>query len=528
MKRRSFLASAAASTMLPLSLNGMQLRSYQNSRLLSALGKRSANGKVLVIIQLNGGNDGLNTVVPLDQYSNLTKARSNVILSESSVLKLKNQSKTGLHPKMVGAQRIFDKDKMSIVQSVGYPQPDFSHFRSMDIWMSASNSNQVLTTGWVGRYLDKRYPKFPDDYPNATMKDPLAIQIGPLVSLAFMGPSVSMGMAVTNPSTFYDLLDNAAGSVPSTPAGEELAYIRLLAQQTNQYADVIKDAASKGTNKSTKYPSGVRSGDLSEQLKIVARLVHGGLQTPVYMVSIGGFDTHSAQVDTSDTKEGAHADLLSQLSVAMEAFQDDLELLGISDRVVSMTFSEFGRRVQSNGSDGTDHGAAAPMMVFGDAVQPGIIGNNPSIPSSTTVNDNVPMQFDFRQVYASVLQDWFELGVTDVKAILGEDYNTLPIFKNNLAQLDQLTEYLTQISLSSIYPNPAVDFAQVSYRTDAGGQLQLALYDPRGSLLQVYFNEKHNPGEHTYEMDIRGLAPGNYIVQLKSPIKSYTQVLRVK
>jgi uncharacterized protein (DUF1501 family) len=171
-------------------------------------------------------------------------------------------------------------------------------------------------------------------------------------------------MAVTNPSSFYDLLDNAAGTVPATPAGDELAYIRLLAQQTNEYADVIKDAASKGTNKSTKYPTGVRGNNLAEQLKIVARLVHGGLQTPVYMVSIGGFDTHSAQVDASDTKEGAHAELLSQLSVAIEAFQDDLELLGISDRVVGMTFSEFGRRDQSNGSTGTDHGAAAPLLVF--------------------------------------------------------------------------------------------------------------------------------------------------------------------
>jgi uncharacterized protein (DUF1501 family) len=429
---------------------------------------------------------------------------------------------------MQGAQRIFDKDKMSIVQSVGYPQPDFSHFRSMDIWMSASDSNQVLTTGWVGRYLDKRFPKFPDDYPNATMKDPLAIQIGPLVSLAFMGPAVSMGMAVTNPSTFYDLLDNAVGSVPNTPAGEELAYIRLLAQQTNEYADVIKDAAGKGTNKSTKYPSGVRSADLSEQLKIVARLVHGGLQTPVYMVSIGGFDTHSAQVDTNDTSQGAHADLLSQLSVAMEAFQDDLELLGISDRVVTMTFSEFGRRVQSNGSDGTDHGAAAPMMVFGDAVQPGIIGNNPSIPSSTTVNDNVPMQFDFRQVYASVLQDWFELNPTDIKAILGTDYNTLPIFKNNLAQLDQFAEYMTQISLVGVYPNPAVTYAKVQYRTDAGGQLQLALYEPSGRLLTRYFNKNHAAGSYEYELDIRGLAPGNYIIQLKSSLKSFTEVLRIK
>ena len=527
MKRRSFIKTAAASTVLPISLNGMSLRSVQNSSLLGALGKRSANGKVLVIIQLNGGNDGLNMVVPLDQYSNLSKARSNILLSEESVLKLKNTTKTGLHPKMTGAQRIFDNNKMSIVQSVGYPQPDFSHFRSMDIWMSASDSNKVLTTGWMGRYLDKRYPKFPEDYPNASMKDPLAIQIGPLVSLAFMGPNTNMGMAVTNPESFYNLLDNASGNVPSTPAGDELAYIRLLAQQTNEYADVIKEAASKGTNKSTKYPTGGRGSNLAEQLKIVARLIHGGLQTPVYMVSLGGFDTHSAQVDTSDTKEGFHATLLSQLSASMEAFQDDLELLGISDRVVGMTFSEFGRRVQSNGSTGTDHGAAAPLMVFGDAVQPGIIGNNPRIPSATTVNDNVPMQFDFRQVYGSILQDWFELPSSEVKSLLGDDFNTLPIFKNNLSKIDTFADFMTQISLGTIFPNPAKDKAVVSYRTDAGGNLQLRLYDALGRLVYVYFDRSHSAGEYEFDMDLKGLKPGNYMVQLSSPLKSDTQVIQV-
>jgi uncharacterized protein (DUF1501 family) len=528
MKRRSFLKAAASTTLLPVTLNGMSIRSHQGGTLLPLIGKRSSKGRVLVIIQLNGGNDGLNTVVPLDQYENLTRARSNVILQDTAVLKLKNQSKTGLHPKMVGAQRLFDQDKMSIVQSVGYPQPDFSHFRSMDIWMSASHSHQVLTSGWVGRYLDNVYPKFPEGYPNDQMKDPLSIQVGPVVSLAFMGPTVNMGMALTNPSTFYDLMDNAVGEVPKNPAGEELAYIRLLAQQTNEYSSVIKQAATKGTNKSTKYPTGVRSGDLSEQLKIVARLIHGGLQTPVYMVSIGGFDTHSEQVTAGDTKEGSHANLLSQLSRAMEAFQDDLQQLGISDRVVTMTFSEFGRRVQSNASSGTDHGAAAPLLVFGDAVQPGIIGNNPSIPSKTTVNDNVPMQFDFRQVYASILQDWFEINPASIKEILGDDYNTLPIFKNNIAKIDAFADYMTQIYLSDVFPNPAKDTSVVRYSTDGGGWLQLRLYHPMGSLVHEYFSKNHAPGAYEYEMNLRGLAPGNYIVQLKSPLKSSTLIVNVQ
>lgn len=525
MKRRSFIKAAAASTVLPVSLNGMGVKSFQESALLAALGKRSADGKVLVLIQLNGGNDGLNMVIPLDQYSNLTKARSNIVLNESKVLKTWVDN-VGLHPELSELNnKLFEAKKMSIVQSVGYPQPNFSHFRATDIWMSASDSNTVLTTGWMGRYLDKQYSGFPTGYPNSTMPDPLAIQIGPLVSLGFMGPNTNMGMAITNPSSFYNLVDNNAGSVPSTPAGDELAYIRLLAQQTNQYATVIKAAASKGTNKSTLYPTGTRM-NLGEQLKIVAKLISGGLKTPVYMVSLGGFDTHSAQVDGTDTTKGSHADLMAHLSQSIAAFQDDLELLGVSDRVAGMTFSEFGRRIQSNASVGTDHGAAAPLFVFGDGVQPGVIGNNPRIPTTTTVNDNVPMQFDFRQVYASVLKDWFELSSTEVKSILGTDFNTLPIFKNNAASIEDFADFMTQISIANIFPNPAMDQSTVQFRTDGGGRLKLRLYDPLGNLVHEYLDEEFSVGTQEYTMDLRGLKPGNYILQLRSNVKSVTEVLQ--
>ncbi len=527
MKRRSFLKAASATTVIPVALNGMQLRSINQSSLLKALSKRGASDKVLVIIQLNGGNDGLNTLLPLDQYSNLSKARSNVLIPESNALKLNDHSEIGFHPKMSGINNVYNKKKLNIIQSVGYPQPNFSHFRSTDIWMSASDSNQVLTTGWMGRYLNGQYPNYPDNYPNSTYPDPLAIQIGPLVSLSFMGPNTSMGMAITDPSKFYELLDNSSGSVPSTPAGEELAYIRMLAQQTNEYADVIKAAATLGSNKSTKYPVNTGRNSLSEQLKIVAQLISGGLSTRVYMVSLGGFDTHSAQTDSTDTSMGTHADLLEHLSASIEAFQDDLELLGVSEKVTGMTFSEFGRRIQSNASGGTDHGAAAPMFVFGDAVQPGVIGNNPSIPSTTTVEDNVPMQFDFRRVYASVLKDWFELTDAEVKGILGSDFNTLPIFKNNISGIDELAEFMTQISLRNVYPNPAKERATVSFTTDGGGHLSLVLYDAMGNQVHTFFNKSFSVGTFEHELDLHGLRPGNYILQLHSDMKSCTQTLQI-
>lgn len=524
MKRRAFFKSAAAASVLPMSLNGMSLRTFGENSLLGVLGKRgNMSDRVLVLIQLNGGNDGLNMVIPIDQYSNLSKARSNVIIEESKVLGLNGTSKTGLHPKMTGLQQMFNNGLVSTIQGIGYPQPNFSHFRATDIWMSASDSDKMVATGWMGRYLDKRYPNFPTGYPNSTMPDPVAVQIGPLVSLNFMGPSVSMGMAITDPTSFYNLVDGNTGSSGSTPKDLELAFIRDLTQQTNQYASVVKGAAAKGKNLSTKYGTG---NSLADQLKIVARLINGGLKTPVYMVSLGGFDTHSNQVDSTDSTSGTHATLMQKLSDAIAAFQDDIKLMGVSDRVVGLTFSEFGRRIQSNASGGTDHGAAAPMFVFGEAVQPGIIGNNPTIPGTTTVNDNVPMQFDFRQVYASVLQDWFELPAADIKTLLnGADFNTLPIFKNNPVGIDDLADLMTQIEISNVWPNPTTGRFSLSFNSDGGGKLGVAVYNPLGERVIFHEPKEYGVGSFEIELDLSGMRKGNYIVQLTANQKSVSRLI---
>ncbi|MDO8969189.1 MAG: DUF1501 domain-containing protein, partial [Saprospiraceae bacterium] len=191
---------------------------------------------------------------------------------------------------------------------------------------------------------------------------------------------------------------------PNTPYGHELEFIRLVTQQAQMYYDSVVAAAENGQNLGS-YPGG---NSLADQLKIVAQLVSGGLSTPIYIVSIGGFDTHSEQVDgTFGNAEGLHANLLRTVSEAVSAFQNDLKLLGVDDRVAGMTFSEFGRTIGSNGSTGTDHGAAAPLFVFGKNVIPGIIGSNPSIPSIPLTSYDVPMEHDFRSVYASALKDWF-------------------------------------------------------------------------------------------------------------------------
>ena len=390
MKRKDFLLNALpAAALLPEVINGYSVKAFhQHSPLVQALMRgQTVTDHVLVIVQLSGGNDGLNMVIPVSDYSKYFNARTNIAIPENRVLPIAGVTGTGLHPSMTGLQTLFTEGKAKLVQAVGYPQPNFSHFRATDIWMSASNSNQEVYSGWAGRYLNYEFPDFPTGYPSTSMPDPLAIQIGSTTTLTTQGPTANMGMSITNPTNFYNLVNGTTDPVPATPAGKELKYIRQVNQQTQQYSTVIKNAANSITQQGA-YPTG---NSLADQLKIVARLIAGGLKTRVYMVSFGGFDTHSVQVGATDTTTGNHATLLQRVSDAIKAFQDDLKFQNVEDRVVGMTYSEFGRRIKSNSSTGTDHGAAAPMFLFGSNIEAGMLGVNPTIPANATVNDNIPI-----------------------------------------------------------------------------------------------------------------------------------------
>ncbi len=423
MKRRDFFRSSVP-VLLPALIPGISLRAMTSSFLRPM--HSEASDHVLVLIQLSGGNDGLNTVIPLQYYDAYHNARANIAIPEDKVLRLEGTDATGLHPAMPELQRLFNAGKLTIVQGVSYPQPNFSHFRATDIWLTGADAGQVLPTGWAGRYLDREYPHFPQDYPNTQMPDPLAIQVGSLVSPALQGPALTMGMAISNPTSFYDLIGDKAASMSDSRAGDQLAYIREMSVKTDQYAGVIKKAAQKVTKQSDKYPAAGKN-PLADQLKIVARLIAGGLQTRIYLVSMGGFDTHAKQTDSADTSTGVHAKLLGKLSEAINVFQDDLCYLQVSNRVVGMTFSEFGRRIQSNASGGTDHGAAAPVFVFGEGVRPGIVGQNPAWPSALTVNDNIAMQYDFRAIYSTFLEKWFRADLAATEAVLFKDFAALPL-----------------------------------------------------------------------------------------------------
>lgn len=514
MDRRRFLKRTSAFT-----LGGIALRSM-SSPWLAALQQRNANDRVLVVVQLVGGNDGLNTVIPLDQYATLSTARPQLIIPEGSVLPLGGlDGATGLHPAMGGMRELWENGRLSIVQGVSYPDPSFSHFRATDIWETGSDSGQVLNTGWTARYLDHEFPNYPEGYPNEVMPHPLAIRVGGPVGPALQYQGVNMGMAINNTSNPLNLASNIyIDPPPDDCSGAKLAWIRQAQRQSDLYGSAIEGAAVEGCNMSELYPTGNAPGaQLAQALKIVAQLICGGLKTRIYWVSVGGFDTHALQVVPGSPALGEHAQLLQGLSDAVHAFQDDLQLLGLEDRVLGMTFSEFGRRIIGNASLGTDHGSALPMFLFGSQVVPGMQGTNPEIPPNANAQTNLAMQHDFRSVYASVLRHWFCLSEAETETVLLGNHTPLGIIDPAGCIDLGLQEAGREAgqSILEVFPNPVVQWVTMRYHTD-GGPLLIQVVDERGRLVRTLISAAPHAGQYTLEADLGNLAPGLYHVHLRN------------
>lgn len=505
MKRRNFIKTAGVAATVPMVLNGMKISASPMSPLFSSIDPYS--DKVLVIIRLSGGSDGLNVVLPLDQYSNLSKLRTNILIPETKALKITNE--TGLHPAMTGFQQLYKDGKLSVVHSVGYPNQNRSHFRSTDIWQSGSGSNDYVNTGWVGRYLQDDHPTYPDGYPNREFTDPFAITLGSTVSETCQGTVGNFSLTLTDPFNFGKLTQGKETLFPDTPYGQELTFLRTSISQTNKYADIITAASKKGKNLAT-YPT----SNLATQLKNVALLLSGGIKTRVFVANHGGFDTHANQVDSSDTTRGTQRELLVILSDAIKAFQEDLRLMAIEERVLGLTFSEFGRQIKSNFSLGTDHGTAAPLFVFGSCVNKQIVGKNPEIPATVPDQTGVPMQIDFRDVYGSILQDWFGVSQAEIKEYLFANYNRLPIVKNCALTTD--TEDLTFEATSvKAYPNPFLDTSRISFRLNGSAWTRISVFDNIGSELTVLLSQQMPAGDHQVDFVGRDLPAGIYFCRIQ-------------
>ena len=476
--------------------------------------------RIFVLIRQNGGNDGLNTVIPMDQYSNLSMHRPNVLIPESQVLKLTDE--TGLHPVMTGIKSLYDEGVISIIQNVGYENQNRSHFRSTDIWDSGSQAQEVISTGWIGRYLDTDYPGFPEGYPNDDAPHPIAITMGPRVSETCQGQAANFSLAISDPTALANIPGTDGGELPDLPYGHELAYLRQVVAQTNEFADILQQASDMGVNDSTLYPE-AGNNSLADQLKIVAQLISGGLQTKVYVVNINGFDTHANQVDQQDSTAGFHAQLLAELSEATLAFMDDLRNQGLDQRVIGATRSEFGRQIAANGSLGTDHGDAAPLIVFGTCVKGGIVGANPKIDSSLERQAGVPAEVDFKNIFGSILMDWFGASEAIINSIFSHNFQYVPVIEpcNVTTSTDSTfieTDYVRA------FPNPFFEQLAVKFRT-SGGPMRISLFNDQGQRI-LQLEEGHvGPGEHTRDFNLPELIPGHYVLRMEGERVLQTQSL---
>lgn len=506
MKRRTFLKAAGITlTSLPIMKN-RAIAALSSSPVMDNLRRLTANkDKIFVLVQLQGGNDGLNTLVPIENAIYYEK-RPTIAIPKSATLPL--TSTLGWHPACDGLRRLFDDGKLAIVQGVIYPNPNRSHFRGTDIWLTATDANVFESTGWLGRYLQLLYPEYPSQIP----EDPMAIQIGARSSRAFQTSIGNVAVTFTDPDEFYQLIGESPTPVyppaPDTPAGNELEFIRTVALASNIYAKRVKEAADKGANV-VEYPE---DNNLAQSLKVVARLIAGGLQTPFYLVSITGnaFDTHAQQGGT----EGVHASLLTQVSTAIKTFLDDLQALGISQKVAGMTFSEFGRRVQENGSLGTDHGTAAPLFVFGDGVNGGkIFGSDPDLENLDERGD-ILMQYDYRQVYSSVLAQWFQSPENEIEQVLFKDFIELPLFKITSVSEQQTPPKSQPLTILQIFPYPANGVVSIRYRAQTSGMLSVTVRNVKGQHIRTMTTQYIEPGEGSISLNTGFLSSGTYILEL--------------
>jgi len=375
-------------------------------------GKPGAKDTILVVVQLTGGNDGLNTVVPVKDPE-YAKLRTTLRLPAAQLKKVNDE--IGLHPSMGGLAELLQDGCLSVVQGVGYPNPDQSHFRSMDIWQAASLDKE-LTEGWLGKAL-KKLPASPSFHLAGNNEtSPLAfagapVRVPTIASLADF--QLRTAAASREDKKQQQAIIEGAATPSKKPGAGLLDFVQRTAVQTYASSQRLQEIG-KNYQPKANYPNTA----LANHLKVAAQLIDADIGARLFYVSIDGFDTHANQLL-------AHANLWTEVSEAITAFFKDVSARGHNDRVLMMTFSEFGRRAKENGSAGTDHGSAAPMLLVGGKVKAGVVGKHPSLTQLDM--GNLKHHTDFRQVYAAVLDRW--LGVPS-KEVLGKAFTPVEVFKS--------------------------------------------------------------------------------------------------
>jgi uncharacterized protein (DUF1501 family) len=502
MKRRTFLQTTGAAALGVNLLGGVPARAFSPAQLLPAV--TDENDRILVVIQLFGGNDGLNTIIPVEIPAYYQMRPSIGVPKDQAVNVL---GRVHMHPALdpenvYNARRMLEDGRLAIVQGVGYENPNLSHFRSTDIWLSGLNSSDPsvrLVDGWLGRHFSRTVSGFPEILPD----HPLAVQVGGTLSMLFQSPKGDVGIALTDPQKFFELGQGLSPDLDpmseETAYGREFNFVRLVAEQSDRYSSVVKQAFDRGRN-TVQYAN----NGFVRQLQLVARLISGGLKSKVYMVYMGGFDTHVQQQNSDLT--GLHPFLLESLSTGIGQFMQDMLQQGEAERIVGFTASEFGRRPEENGSRGTDHGAASVQFVFGPRVSSGVYGNTPDL-GNLDANGDQRFQYDFRRVYADVIETWFGGDPADTEELFGERILPLGVLQNPVSVNDAY-QGKENVSISA-WPNPTAESFTLGWLQTVPGSVDVELWTTEGRYVRRLHRGWFDPGR--VELPLRIEMSGSYL-----------------
>ena len=523
MNRKDFLKLVSlAGVGAPFYLNGMPSR-FMNQFLDFQLSCDAVNDRALVIIRLAGANDGLNTVIPVSQYGTYAALRPNIKINNSgagSYIPLDSTVASGklvgLNPSMTGFKNLYDSGKLLLMNGVGYPNPNYSHFRSENLMFSGKDgsTNSDLLDGIFGRYLGALYPGLAGN-PTTLNPDPLAIQMGNLNPCLFYEHTTEKNIEYNMTGFQSSIFSNL--NLMNSEYNDLLSYIKGVASSMDAYYNRVMQVFNAGNNSTTTYPN----SSLGKQLKTVARMIKGGSKTKIFQVNLSGFDTHVNQVQAGSTHLGTHANLLGDIANSVAAFQADIQQLGIANKIMTVTFSEFGRQVRENGSTGTDHGDLAPFFVIGNAAAAGILGDHPVFTNQTSFYYNQNQRrYDYRQIFASLLQDW--LGASTSLMVTSElDYYVTGNQKVDVISNGQKAGTVCATTLSTsnvsaekgikVYPVPASQYIYVDVENNRNTEIRYQMLDMSG---RIILQRAERPISGRIEINVSSVPEGNYILKL--------------
>lgn len=526
--RRQFLMTGGLAGLGTVLLGGLPISASMAAGGLSAA-LNPGDENILVLVKMFGGNDGLNMIAPYstaagkDEY---LKIRPTIGLkygtdyNDKMLLSGFGQTDFAMPQTMEPLMPLWNEGKMAVLQNVGYADQNYSHFSSIELWSSAADNtfDPRVNSGVMGRYLDQDFPSFRETPPIV----PPALRIGYSSDKIFTGPgNQQLELVFNDPNEFYRLaqygkLYNTDG-YGDCPQGEERAFLRQLTNNSLRYSQSVTTAYNKASNKIA-FPTNTTSR-IAEQLAIVSRLIKGRLGTRIYLVNVDGFDTHSNQKDY-------HKNLLGHVASSIKAFYDDLKKDNAQSNVCLMTYSEFGRTIKENGSQGTDHGNISPMMMFGDGVQGGFKGNpinlyDPTLKNDTVVYFETQKCIDYRSMYATILKDWMCLDNELVDYSMGSTYPGLPLFNspcgaNKGSNLNSI--------LIGHNPNPIQSrIIDIKFTALISSEMVLSIKSINGKTIATLLDKFTPKGSYTIPFDPAkwNVPPGEYIYQLNAAGKTF-------